>query len=799
MERYFWRFGVSILALAAFGPAAASGAEQSDRAAFQALIEDDWSAQERRLGRGDDQPAAIRDVLARAERLLDVLARRDDAPDLGREAAALAELRPAASRAELLDEAARRSLYRRVRGVARQLAFKNPLLADRPILFLKQRRFICQMIHEYVGYYYDYTGIHGGDVCVLEEPGRSMRVRSLVDGRLPRGNYTTLALSYDGRKAYFSFAELPQRERPELQGNWLALSADERGRQGYGFYEADRSAFHIYAIDTQSGELQRLTSGPEDDFSPCPLPSGDVAFLSSRRGGFCRCNNPFEPLPTYTLHRMDAAGENLRTISYHETNEWHPAVLNDGRIVYSRWDYVDRSAAHFHGLWVTNPDGGNPKALFGNYTMNVSACFQPAAIPGSNRIAFIAGAHHSPVGGTLVLFDPARAAYDPQTGEDRFESLEILTPEVCLPEAPGWPSSYYHGPWPLSEDFYLIGFSFQPLPGWGPRVVDETEIGLYYFDRFGNLEMLYREPGLSCTSPIPLGPRPAPLELPPQSNPQLGDEGEFVLTDAAWSFLPQDNPRPIRELRVYQVLPKVENHVVNRPRLGHANAESARMYLGSVPVESDGSAYFRAPAGKPLYFQAVDAQGRAVQTMRSITYLQPGEQRGCVGCHEPPNVTPRAKPPLAIAREPSAIQPGPDGTQPFNYVRLMQPMLDRHCLDCHDGAEGPGKSALDLRGEPEGEFTRSYANLRPFLRWYEWGGESIAQIVTSPGHCGADESPLSRILDDQTHRKALKLTDAERRQIYLWLDSNVPFYGVYADDQRLAQLRGERVPPPTVQ
>ncbi|MCL4195535.1 MAG: hypothetical protein KJZ87_27605, partial [Thermoguttaceae bacterium] len=172
---------------------------------------------------------------------------------------------------------------------------------------------------------------------------------------------------------------------------------------------------------------------------------------------------------------------------------------------------------------------------------------------------------------------------------------------------------------------------------------------------------------------------------------------------------------------------------------------------------------------------------------------------GCVGCHEPPNVTPRAKPPLAIARGPSAIQPGPDGTRPFNYVRLMQPMLDRHCLDCHDGAEGPGKSAPDLRGEPEGEFTRSYANLRPFLRWYEWGGESIAQIVTSPGHCGADESPLSRILDDQTHRKALKLTDAERRQIYLWLDSNVPFYGVYADDQRLAQLRGERVPPPAVQ
>jgi hypothetical protein len=165
-------------------------------------------------------------------------------------------------------------------------------------------------------------------------------------------------------------------------------------------------------------------------------------------------------------------------------------VLHDGRIVYIRWDYVDRSAAHHHGLWATRPDGSASTVLWGNYTERLNACFQPRAVPGSNKILFVAGAHHAVVGGSLVLFDPDRAALEPGTGEDSFGSLEVLTPEVCFPEvpyeAPRWPGSYFHSPWPLSEDFYLVAFSFHPLPGMGPRVDREPGTGLYYFDRFGN-------------------------------------------------------------------------------------------------------------------------------------------------------------------------------------------------------------------------------------------------------------------------------------------------------------------------
>jgi CubicO group peptidase (beta-lactamase class C family) len=750
---------------------------------MRAAVEADWTAQESRRGRSPADPGAIRDAFAAAAALRDYLqgsigvagAESSEAPA----GETLDRLRRRAEAADSMSEPARRDLYVQIRSAGRSLALANPALASKPLVFLKRRRFISQMLHEYLGYYYDYGDIAGGGVYRLEEPGRSMKARDLVGDRLPRGNYTTLSLSYDAGTIYFAFAE--------------------RAGAKPDYSSPRRRCFHVFAMDADGGNLRQLTDGPDDDFDPCPLPDGGVAFMSTRRGGFGRCHNPWEPLPAYTLHRMDASGENVRALSLHETNEWHPSVLADGRIVYIRWDYVDRSAANFHGLWVTGPGGSNPAVLFGNYTMRINACYQPRAIPGSNRVVFVAGAHHAAVGGSLVIVDPARVALDPETGHDRFDSLEVLTPEVCFPEASGWPSSYFHSPWPLSEACFLVAFSFDPLPGMGPRVGQDTPTGLYYFDRFGNLELLYREEGISSMYPIPLNARPVPPTMAGPTEPSLGDEGELVLTDVGRSLMPLPVSRPIRELRVYQVLPKTETHVANQPRIGYANAESARMLLGTVPVESDGSAYFRVPAGKPLYFQAVDGSGRAVQTMRSVTYVQPGERRGCVGCHEPVAAAPAVRRPLALDRAPSSIAPGPEGTRPFSYVRLVQPVLDRHCVRCHDGAAGPGKSRLALTGAPKDQFILSYENLKPYVRWYEWGGKTIRPIATMPGQSGADASPLATILDDDVHAETVRLPDDDRRRIHVWLDGNAPFYGTYAREARRAQLAGLDVPPPAVQ
>ena len=165
------------------------------------------------------------------------------------------------------------------------MAFKNPLLASKPIVFLLRHRFVSQMLHEYLGYFYDYGDIAGGGVYMLDQPGRSLAAGDLIRGRLPKGNYTTLALSYDAKTIYFAFCE--------------------RAAEKPNYYSPERRCFHLFAMDADGGNLRQLTDGPSDDFDPCPLPDGGLAFMSTRRGGFGRCHNPWEPLPAYTLHRLD--------------------------------------------------------------------------------------------------------------------------------------------------------------------------------------------------------------------------------------------------------------------------------------------------------------------------------------------------------------------------------------------------------------------------------------------------------------------------------------------------------------
>ncbi len=742
-------------------------------------VEQDWAQQERRGGRSDASVEALTAAVTRAERLL-----RDDnlnSPIADRPGAQakLIALARSGNAIAANDEGGRRDLYQQIRWLTRELALAPPEITGQPLVFMKRNRFVCQMLHEYMGYFYDYGDVAGGGIAVLEQPGLSLKTRDLTEGRFPKGNFTTLALSYDAQTIYFAFAARAEK-KPD-------------------FHSPERQSFHIYSMARDGSALRQLTHGTEDDFDPCPLPDGGLAFMSSRRGGFARCNNAWEPIASYTLHRMNADGSDIRTLSAHETSEWHPFVMNDGQLVYIRWDYVDRSAANFHGLWTSHPDGSAVASLFGNYTMRINACYQPRPIPGSQKVLFVAGAHHADVGGTLVMLDPRKVDFDPANGEDSLSSIDVLTPELCFPESAGWPKSYFHSPWPLSEQVFLVSFSFDPLPGMSSGEKQDTRTGLYYFDRLGNLELLYRDPAISSMYPMPLRARSRPHALATVRDPGLGNEGEFLLANVRRSFFPMPADRAIRELRVFQVLPKTGSHTANDPRIGHANAESARMLLGTVPVEPDGSAYFRAPAGKPLYFQAVDESGRAVQSMRSVTYLQPGERRGCVGCHEPPGSAPSGQPTLAMRREASRIEPGPEGSRPFSFPLLVQPILDRRCVRCHDGSEGPGQSKLALNAGPDRLFSKSYQSLKPYLRWYEWGGASISQIATHPGQIGADASHLTSILDDSNHRTELQWTDTERRHLYLWLDANVPFYGVYSSAEQLAQRQGQSVPPPQIQ
>ena len=776
--------------------------------AFRTAVENDWALQESHFGRTLDSADALKALLARGDEVIARLAEEELVPEAALEKCEASFKEVDTDRVGDLTEEARRGLYLKLRWELRDLLFQNSLFAQKPLLFVKRERFVCQMLHEYLSYYYRHSGICGGGIYVLKDPGRSFDTEDLTEGKFPLGTISTMSLSYDAKTIYFSYADLSKftdgKDPIKLAGaGFEDYSSDYVSK----FMKEEDGKFHLFKMDLATREITQLTTGCDDDFDPVELPDGGIVFMSTRRGGFGRCHGSWEPLAVHTLHRLDSDGK-ITTLSWHETNEWQPSISHDGRILYCRWDYVDRDAARHHGIWLSNPDGTGAVSLFGNYTVDICALYQPKAVPGSNKIMFVAGAHHLDVGGPLVLLDPQLIRYDPELSQDTLDCIERLTPELPFPEtAEDQPDfrcdQYYFSPYPLSEDFYLTAYSHDTIGGMHyahkPNTTGKT--GLYYRDRFGNLELMYEDDTYSCQYPIPIAETFTPPVIP--SSLPKGDAkpttGTFMLSDVYESLTPMPENRPIKELRIFQLLPKFPDHRSNSPSIGYANAQNARLLIGTVPVEEDGSAYFTAPAEKPLYFQAVDAEGKAVQSMRSEVYLQPGENRGCVGCHEQAQTIGKntAVQSIASRRRPSAIVPPHADMAPMSYPRLIQPILDKSCVACHDGKEN--QPAPNLTGSINGHFTESYNALQPYVRYYEWGGNNIRYMSTLPGMCGADMSPLTGILDDENHGAKLSLSEEDRRLIYLWLDANAPFYGVYDKSEQAKQQAGEKVSVPELQ
>lgn len=784
---------------------------QTSKRAYRAAIVKDWMRQERDLGREIGSVEALQAAVERAENFHEWASDEDwvDEEALQRLQTRVDQAKAYLAKsddAENDDFVSAFRFYLELRESVRQIALSNPEIKGRPIAFLKQERFVWQMLHEFLSYYYEKCGMRGGGVYVLKAPGESFETESLTDA-FPRGVFETASLSYDAKSVYVAFADFSKVQAEDMP------KTDVRALQGLPYVDdfttnygtISDGKFHLYKINIADKSFEQLTDGPDDDFDPTEAPDGSLVFMSTRRGGFGRCHGHYEPLAVHTLHRLNP-DKTVTRLSWHETNEWQPSFLQDGRILYTRWDYVDRAASRHHGLWTTNPDGTNSAIFFGNYTFDVNACYQGKAIPNSNKVMFVGGAHHLDVGGSLLAFDPSKMKYDPTTGKDDLASIEFLTPNVELPEVDGATDrvskQYYYSPWPLSEDVWLTSYSHDALGGYLANTTTSGKLGLYYGDRFGNLELLYQndENDESCMFPMPLVEREKPAVLPSSlpDNPTEAS-GTFVLSNVYESLFPFPKNRKVKELRIVQLLPKHPGYISNNPSIGHANAGNARLVLGTVPVEEDGSAHFKAPANVPVYFQAIDENGVAVQSMRSIVYLQPGENRGCVGCHEQAQTAltnDPSKRSLASLREPSELKPAPENTAPFSYPLFVQPILDRRCVSCHDGSEG--KPAPRLTGEITDRYTKSYEELRPYLRWYEWGGATYREIVTMPGEVGADICPLSKTLDDENHAN-IGLTDQEKRDLYLWQDLLSPFYGTFEPEEQAKQQRGEVIEIPALQ
>ncbi len=693
------------------------------------------------------------------------------------------------------DDPAWEDLWREAHRLRRQIAFANPLADVGPLLFVKQAPPVFS--HQLTQYYGRYAR-PGGGMFVLDHPGESLAPRQLAENDLPQGSFMQPEVSADGQRVVVAFCAADAPPEDTIQG--------AKGRY-----------YHLYELAADGSRTRQLTDGPFDDFAAKELPNGRIMFISTRRGGWHRCGTP--GCEVYTLTLMDADGGNIHTVSYHETQEWDPAVLNDGRVVYTRWDYVDRDAVHYQQLWTVRPDGTAPAAFYGNNTLNPVGVWEARAIPFSGKIMATAAAHHAMTAGSIILVDPT-------VGIDGLEPIARLTPDVPFPESEArvaphwrsalapeppqstaemkrWPGHVCRSPWPLSETYFLAAYSFDPLigePTWNPANI----FGLYLMDAFGNRELIYRDLNLSSLWPVPLRPRATAPILPSTLEPDAPPEGAYFLQNVYESD-PSLPDEPITHLRIVQVLPK-STPGANNPTVGAPNASPGKQVLGTVPVEKDGSAYFRAPAGVGLAFQALDAKGQAVQIMRSVSYLQPGETASCIGCHEsrgnapPPSVVKT----MAASRPPSDIAPGPDGSRPLSYPLLVQPVLDKHCVHCHGDAvaEGPpGQAPILLTGAPEGRYTQSYNALASRVSFAAWGRgpfpDGNSEPLTQPGYFGARGSALMRMLLEGHHEVRLDADDMAR--IITWIDANALFYGTFKPEDQERQLRGERIDGPEIE
>lgn len=689
-----------------------------------------------------------------------------------------------------------RTHYLTVRLPKRKLALANPLLSFGPLLACKR---VPPSWSHVVAQYYGWRQRPGGGLFVIEKPGYSLAARNILGRQLPPGSVLEPRLSYDGRRILFAFvacsAEVPQP---------ASLPVNEQGTaQRY---------FHLYEVNVDGSGLRQLTDAPYDDMMGEYLPDGRIVFCSTRRKGYARCFGPEYSYRwhTYTLHSMNADGRDIRTLSYNDVSEWFPTVSPAGHILYARWDYIDRDAVTHQNLWSMRPDGTNPEAVWGNAAPKPHCVLQARPVPNSPKIVFIASAHHSITGGPVCLLDPTVDA-------NRLEAVTRVTP-LAFPEAEGQLAQWYQSPWPLSEKYFLVAYSPYKLRFQGEHQSDpnpDNALGIYLLDTAGNRELLYRDPEIGTTTPTPLAPRVCPPLVPSELPAGAPPAGRMVVSDIYQGLggVPRD---AVKQLRIVQVFPK-STWLANLPRMGVAGEENGRAILGTVPVEADGSACFDLPAGKPVLFQALDEQGMALQTMRSLTYVQPGEQTSCVGCHEgrmsaPPSQTGSL---AALRHGPVRIEPGELGGRPFGYAEVVQPIWDSRCVRCHGGEKLEG--GCDLRGTPERGFSRSYWALcgnppRPTSRPLasmpapapaagplvpRFAERNQIQATQPGGACGARGSRLMKLL--LARHAGVELSATEIGRIAAWIDLNAIFYGVYEAEPQARQLAGQRVAMPPVQ
>jgi len=562
-------------------------------------------------------------------------------------------------------------------------------------------------------------------------------------------------------------------------------------------WDSDRALFsmpgpngrwQVFELNLQGAPSPRQLTGEQpdvDSYDACYLPNGRITFTSTASFVGVPCVNGSAHVAN--LYLMDADGGNIRQLCFDQEHNWCPTVMNDGRVLYARWEYADTPHSNSRLLFTMNPDGTNQSAYLGSGSFWPNSFFYARPVPNHpTMIVSVIGGHHDhPRMGELVLFDPQKGRHEGEPVVQRIpgfgKKVDPLIRDGLTMNS--WPK-FLH-PWPLSEKYFLVACKPGPRSRWG----------IYLTDVFDNLLLLKELPEFALLEPIPLRKSRRPPVIPDRVDPVRTD-ALVVLQDIYSGEGLRGVPRgTVKSLRLFTYHYAYQGMGGLLGVVGMDGPWDIKRVLGTVPVEADGSARFQVPANTPISIQPLDAEGKALQLMRSWMTAMPGETVQCTGCHDRQNSTPPARESYALTREVSKITPWHGPVRGFSYPRDVQPVIDRHCVSCHDGQASPEGTAIpDLRGtemitnwksvtpgnggyaKTAGKFSVGYAELHRYVR--RPGIESEMHVL-EPLEFHANTTHLVQLLMKGHH--GVKLDAEAWDRIVTWIDLNCPYHGTWGE------------------
>ena len=567
------------------------------------------------------------------------------------------------------------------------------------------------------------------------------------------------------------------------------------------------------------------------DYEPAYLPNDDLIFASTR----CVQTVDCWWTEASNLYACDPNGKRLHRLGFDQVHTVYPQVLDDGRVIYTRWDYNDRGQVFPQPLFQMNPDGSGQAGFYANSSWFPTTIAHARGIPGTSQVLAILCGHHTAQTGKLAVIDPA-------LGRDENQGVQLVSPQRETKaeriDAYGQQGELFCYPFPLDASQWLVSYAPDGWSG-GDHHGGNASFGVYWMDRAGHRELLASDAARPCLQPVLLAPRPRPPLHASQIDWRRQTATCYVSDIYQGPGLAGVARGSVRKLRVvaldFRVAGIGENGnggpaggaLVSTPIAIGNGAWDVKRVLGEATVQDDGSAYFEVPARTPVYFQALDSHGRALQTMRSWNTLQPGEVTSCVGCHAGANTSPGAAPhgaASALRGAPQQLAPFYGPPRGFSFPREIQPILDRHCIRCHHNrdpllamAAGTGPPPLDLppasrTRAPDDAFTllgettadatakRAWSDAylvltrarrdgghgangpfrgQPDGRLISWLGVQSAPTLLPPNTAGAVKSGLLTLLE--TGHAGLRLSREELEKIACWIDLLVPYCGDYAE------------------